>query len=94
LAADSSNVPEVAAARSMNRATVSFSRSRANGSSGCDWGSSSGFRERIQFRTRVLKARSVGNGSWEVAVEHRDTGKQRTETYGAVLVANGHHWDP
>jgi cation diffusion facilitator CzcD-associated flavoprotein CzcO len=49
-------------------------------------------RERIRFNTEVLDARPVeGTGEWEVTVEGaagRETGR-----YGAVLVANGHHWD-
>jgi cation diffusion facilitator CzcD-associated flavoprotein CzcO len=49
-------------------------------------------RERIRFNTEVLDARPVeGTGEWEVTVEGaagREAGR-----YGAVLVANGHHWD-
>jgi dimethylaniline monooxygenase (N-oxide forming) len=52
------------------------------------------FRERIQFRTQVLRAEPAGEGDWDVTVKHRDTGRRWTERYGAVLVANGHHWDP
>src|SRR5215469_6353458 len=53
-----------------------------------------GFRGKIQFRTEVIKA-SPGPGSgWNVTVRQRDTGAVRTERYGALLVANGHHWDP
>ena len=53
-----------------------------------------GFRARIQFRTEVTKARPGAGGGWDVTVRQRDTGTMRTERYGAVLVANGHHWDP
>jgi dimethylaniline monooxygenase (N-oxide forming) len=49
-------------------------------------------RERIQFRTEVLSAEPVaGTGEWDVTVEGPDG--RATEHYGAVLVANGHHWD-
>ena len=53
-----------------------------------------GFRERIQFRTEVIRAEPAGGGGWDVTVRRRDTGEMRTRWYGAVLVANGHHWDP
>jgi dimethylaniline monooxygenase (N-oxide forming) len=32
-------------------------------------------------------------GTWNVTVEGPD-GERRTEAYGAVIVANGHHWKP
>ena len=50
-----------------------------------------GLRERIAFRTEVLAVEPVGDG-WEVTVEGPE-GRQ-VNTYGAVVVANGHHWDP
>src|SRR5262249_53215290 len=53
-----------------------------------------GFRERIQFRTEVTRAEPAAGGGWDVTVRQRDTGATRTERYAAVLVANGHHWDP
>jgi dimethylaniline monooxygenase (N-oxide forming) len=53
-----------------------------------------GFRRMIQFRTEVTRAEPVAGGGWDVTVRHRDTGRFRTVRYGAVLVANGHHWDP
>ncbi len=51
-----------------------------------------GFRERIRFRTEVLDVRPVA-GEWEVTVADAD-GTRETHRYRAVLVANGHHWDP
>jgi len=49
-------------------------------------------RERIRFGTEVLSAEPVaGTGEWDVTVEGPDG--RVTERYGAVLVANGHHWD-
>jgi hypothetical protein len=53
-----------------------------------------GFREMIQFRTEVTRAEPYVGGGWNVTVRQRDTGAIRTERYRAVLVANGHHWDP
>ena len=50
-------------------------------------------RERIQFRTEVLSAEPVEGsaGEWDVTVEGPDVSV--TNRYGAVMVANGHHWD-
>jgi dimethylaniline monooxygenase (N-oxide forming) len=49
-------------------------------------------RERIQFGTQVLSAEPVaGTEEWDVTVE--GPGGKATERYGAVVVANGHHWD-
>jgi dimethylaniline monooxygenase (N-oxide forming) len=53
-----------------------------------------GFRGMIQFRTEVTRAEPAAGGGWDVTVRQRDTGAVRTERYTAVLVANGHHWDP
>ena len=51
-----------------------------------------GLREKIRFRTKVKSVVPV-DGEWEVTVEDAD-GKSGTHRYRAVLVANGHHWDP
>ncbi len=48
-----------------------------------------GFRERILFETRVLRAERGEDGVWSVAL---DTGE--TRRYDALVVANGHHWNP
>jgi hypothetical protein len=49
-------------------------------------------RERIRFNTAVLEVEPVeGKGEWEVTVEGPEG--RETNRYGAVLVANGHHWD-
>ncbi len=47
-----------------------------------------GLRERITFRTGVERAEPHAGG-WRVTL---DTGE--TRDYRALLVANGHHWDP
>jgi len=49
-------------------------------------------REKIRFRTEVKSVVPV-DGEWEVTVEDRE-GNRETQRYRAVLVANGHHWDP
>lgn len=49
-------------------------------------------RERIRFRTEVKSVVPV-DGEWEVTVEDAD-GALEAHRYRAVLVANGHHWDP
>jgi len=51
-----------------------------------------GLRERISFRTEVVGVQPV-DGEWDVSVEDADGGRE-TNRYRAVLVANGHHWDP
>jgi flavin-binding monooxygenase-like protein len=48
-----------------------------------------GLREHISFQTGVEHAAKREDGSWEVRL---DTGE--TRFYDALLVANGHHWDP
>jgi dimethylaniline monooxygenase (N-oxide forming) len=49
-------------------------------------------REKIRFQTEVTSV-TPAEGEWEVAVKGRD-GSHETHRYRAVLVANGHHWDP
>jgi dimethylaniline monooxygenase (N-oxide forming) len=51
-----------------------------------------GLREKIRFRTEVLSVEPV-EGQWEVTVASPE-GERQTNRYRAVLVANGHHWDP
>ena len=48
-----------------------------------------GLRDLITFNTSVEHAARREDGCWEVAL---DSGE--TRTYDALLVANGHHWDP
>jgi dimethylaniline monooxygenase (N-oxide forming) len=48
-----------------------------------------GFRDRITFETGVEHAALEPDGSWTVTL---DTGEMRR--YSALLVANGHHWNP
>jgi dimethylaniline monooxygenase (N-oxide forming) len=57
-----------------------------------DYAERFGLAEKITFHTEVVAAAPAGDG-WEVTVEDADGGR-RTESYRAVLVANGHHWKP
>ena len=49
-------------------------------------------RDRITFDTTVLDVAPQDDGTWSVRTDG-PTGEE-TRTYDAVLVANGHHWDP
>jgi dimethylaniline monooxygenase (N-oxide forming) len=51
-----------------------------------------GLRDCIRFRTEVIKVAPADDG-WNVTTRDGD-GAQNTDRYGAVVVANGHHWDP
>jgi dimethylaniline monooxygenase (N-oxide forming) len=48
-----------------------------------------GFREKIAFQTGVQHASRGKDGVWEIEL---DSGE--TRLYDALLVANGHHWNP
>jgi cation diffusion facilitator CzcD-associated flavoprotein CzcO len=51
-----------------------------------------GLREKIRFRSEV-KSVVPAEGEWEVIVADAEDSEE-THRYRAVLVANGHHWDP
>jgi dimethylaniline monooxygenase (N-oxide forming) len=51
-----------------------------------------GLREKISFRTEVTKVEPA-DGEWAVTTKAPEGGES-TGRYRAVLVANGHHWDP
>jgi len=51
-----------------------------------------GIRETITFNTRVEHVAPLGDGRFEITSS--SDGQRATGTYDAVLVANGHHWDP
>ena len=51
-----------------------------------------GFREKIAFRTEVVAVEPVDD-EWEVTVKDAG-GNRETRRYRAVMVANGHHWNP
>lgn len=50
-----------------------------------------GFRDRIRFRTTVTDVAPAADGTdaWDITLD-----EGTTITYDAVMVANGHHWDP
>ncbi len=48
-------------------------------------------REHISFATRVSHAARLDDGRWRITTEGRHAG---TFDYDALIVANGHHWDP
>jgi dimethylaniline monooxygenase (N-oxide forming) len=52
-----------------------------------------GLRDQIQFQTTVTSVVPAEGRGWDVAVQKRGARKSTTLRYGAVLVANGHHWD-
>lgn len=49
-----------------------------------------GFRDRLTFSTEVKSVQPTEDGRWKVTVE--DGAGERSRVYGAVAVANGHHW--
>jgi cation diffusion facilitator CzcD-associated flavoprotein CzcO len=51
-----------------------------------------GLREKIAFRTEVTGVEPA-DGAWAVTTR-RESGAETTARYRAVMVANGHHWDP
>jgi cation diffusion facilitator CzcD-associated flavoprotein CzcO len=61
-----------------------------------------GFRDKIRFRTEVVKVEPVSTaaaqGRYVVTLrgrnEHGDMGEPEVRHYEHVVVANGHHWDP
>jgi dimethylaniline monooxygenase (N-oxide forming) len=56
-----------------------------------DYAERFGLKERITFNAEVVSAEPADDG-WEVTVEGPDG--RRSESYRAVIVANGHHWKP
>src|SRR3989442_2824608 len=48
-----------------------------------------GVKQYIRFHTTVTSATPLDDGGWEITLH--DGSKHR---YRALLVANGHHWDP
>jgi dimethylaniline monooxygenase (N-oxide forming) len=48
-----------------------------------------GLRKHIRFRAEVKRARPRPGGGWEITLDSGDV-----ESFDALIVANGHHWDP
>lgn len=53
-----------------------------------------GFRGAIRFRTTVTHVAKDPGGQWRVRTRRAGASEDDERTYRAVLVANGHHWDP
>jgi cation diffusion facilitator CzcD-associated flavoprotein CzcO len=51
-----------------------------------------GVTPRVRFRTEVLRAEPLDGDRWSLTV--RDPDGERTESFDALAVANGHHWRP
>jgi cation diffusion facilitator CzcD-associated flavoprotein CzcO len=51
-----------------------------------------GLAPHVRLRTRVARAERIEGGGWEVTLACRS--ETTTERFDALLVANGHHWDP
>lgn len=51
-----------------------------------------GLRDKISFRTEVVSVEPA-DGAWAVTTQGSN-GARQTSRYRAVVVANGHHWDP
>lgn len=54
-----------------------------------DYAEAFGLRPLVRFRCPVTRVRPDGAGGYQV-----ETNDGSRERYGAVIVANGHHWDP
>jgi cation diffusion facilitator CzcD-associated flavoprotein CzcO len=54
-----------------------------------DYAAHFGLREHIRFNTEVTRAERASDGSWTVTLDSGETG-----CFDALVVANGHHWDP
>jgi len=52
-----------------------------------------GFRDRIAFRTEVTRVERAGK-RWKVASLNLENREESADLYDAVVVANGHHWNP
>jgi len=52
-----------------------------------------GFRDRIRFGCEVIDI-APQDGAWHVVWRELESGEEDSARYRAVLVANGHHWDP
>ena len=54
-----------------------------------------GIRDTITFNTKVERVTRSDDDTWDVEISGAGAeGGREVRTYGAVIVANGHHWDP
>jgi cation diffusion facilitator CzcD-associated flavoprotein CzcO len=54
-----------------------------------DYADAFGVRERIRFNTRVMRAERGAKGGWRITLDD-----DSEHAFDALLVCNGHHWDP
>jgi hypothetical protein len=54
-----------------------------------DYADAFGLREHIRFNTRVQRAERGAAGGWRITLDDGTT-----QAFDALLVCNGHHWDP
>jgi cation diffusion facilitator CzcD-associated flavoprotein CzcO len=55
----------------------------------CDYADAFELRERIRFNSPVARAERGDSGGWRIALANRTE-----QAFDALLVCNGHHWDP
>lgn len=53
-----------------------------------------GLDSRVTFKTRVEHVKPLADGRYQVSIRKLVSGDQKTLIYNAVLVCNGHHWQP
>jgi hypothetical protein len=53
-----------------------------------------GVRPTITFCTQVIHVSPASEGGYHVTTRNLDTNQEQTSPYRAVLVCNGHHWQP
>ena len=57
-----------------------------------------GFRDKIAFRTEVVKVEPQPSGGFDVTLrasnDHGEPSEPEVRPFSHVVVANGHHWDP
>ncbi len=53
-----------------------------------------GIRPDIHFKTTVKDISPTADGAWDVTISGPNGAGRETRNYAAVLVSNGHHWDP
>ncbi len=53
-----------------------------------------GLNSLVNFRTRVDHVEPLPDGNYKVTTENLDSSIKEVSTYAAVLVCNGHHWNP
>jgi cation diffusion facilitator CzcD-associated flavoprotein CzcO len=54
-----------------------------------DYADAFGLRERIRFQTTVERAQRLDSGGWRIVLQGGEE-----ENFDALLVCNGHHWNP